>query len=44
LFLTVSRKISGGVLHKDKIILWRIDRLLGNDSVNIFPREPTRAT
>jgi hypothetical protein len=24
-------------------ILWRIDPLLGNDSVNTFPREPTRA-
>jgi hypothetical protein len=25
-------------------ILWRIDPLLGNDWVNAFPREPTRAT
>jgi hypothetical protein len=25
-------------------ILWRIDLLLGNDSVNIFPREPTHVT
>jgi hypothetical protein len=25
-------------------IMWRIDPLLGNDSVNTFPREPTRAT
>jgi hypothetical protein len=25
-------------------ILWRIDPLLGNDSVNTFPREPTSAT
>jgi hypothetical protein len=25
------------------IVLWRIDQLLGNYSVNIFPREPTRA-
>jgi hypothetical protein len=27
-----------------KIIMWRIDPLLDNYSVNIFPREPTRAT
>jgi hypothetical protein len=25
-------------------ILWRVYQLLGNDSVNIFPRKPTRAT
>jgi hypothetical protein len=25
-------------------LLWRIDPLLGNDLVNTFPREPTRAT
>jgi hypothetical protein len=25
-------------------ILWRINRLLGNDSLNTFPREPTRVT
>jgi hypothetical protein len=25
------------------LILWRIDPLLGNDSVNTFPREPTLA-
>jgi hypothetical protein len=25
-------------------VLWRIDPLLGNDSVKIFPREPTSAT
>jgi hypothetical protein len=28
----------------DLKILWRIDPLLGNDSVNTFPREPTRST
>jgi hypothetical protein len=26
------------------MVLWRIEPLLGNDSVNTFPREPTRAT
>jgi hypothetical protein len=26
------------------LILWRIDPLLGNDSVNTFPREPTHTT
>jgi hypothetical protein len=28
--------------YKYLYILWRIDLLLGNDSVNTFPREPTR--
>jgi hypothetical protein len=34
---------SGLLTHVIRIILWRIGSLLGNDSVNIFPRVPTRA-
>jgi hypothetical protein len=36
--------INGPYIRLDLYVLWRIDPLLGNDSVNTFPREPTRET
>jgi hypothetical protein len=37
------REIRPGNLNSISCVLWRIDPLLGNDSINTFPREPTRA-
>jgi hypothetical protein len=49
-WLLTNRKLaerrweSKGNKFKTIIIMWLIDPLIGNDSVNTFPREPTRAT